>query len=1002
MGSFTLTGCAPTCDRGEEAFFDSIILGPSIASLDAYRPGAATANDATDSSSFGDAWTDKRNPIRRIFRGQRLDLWSLKKPRSHARQSVGDPQSGRSRDEDPLSGQRGHGSTSAPIDAFIRERLAKENLTPAPSADRRTLIRRLTFDLIGLPPTLDEVAAFVADQAPDAYHKLVKRLLDSPRYGERQARLWLDVVRYADTNGYERDEFRPLAWQYRDYVIRSFNQDKPFDQFIREQLANDELVDGAPKNPAGVAPPDNDCDPCVDGGEADSADTGHPVYLHSGEFTHGETDLEIPGRGLNWRFQRVYRSGIQFAGPLGYGWDFTDNRRLVETNADNLETVQSTYPDAKVGDVIRMNGLGRIDLYSLNTDGSYTHPSGYYQRLAQNTDGTFTERDRSGFEWDYAAVDADGLARITSRADRNGNTIAYEYDTDGQIDQVIDTLGRAIDFRYVNKRIDEIEDFDGRVVKFTYDGQGDLVSVRSPIVSGTPNGNDFADGKTIEFTYSSGFEDPRLNHNLLTITRPNEVATSGPAYFTLTYQDDAAADFSDRVLTQTLGGTNASTVPGGGTITYSYEILGTSPAADDFNTAVSRNTVTDRNGNQTVYEFNQLGNIVLKSEKTNRNVRAGDPDSFDTTLEYNSDGEMTRRTDELGTSASYVFSDDISDRFQHGNPTTRTTTADPRGGDQTTITTTTVFEPIYNQVHRTVDPRGNDPSYVPQNGGANSAARYTTTRFFDYQEGDNAAALGTRMGISESEVSTLLAEAGIALNLGDLNGDGITNQITGNVIKIVYPSVTLLSDSNQAVLEGDTLQNIEESFQFNAFGQRIQHIDPEGNVHTWEYYPESDPDGDGNVDNANGNTTTGGYIKQTTIDPASGATRNSGTNPAPANIRNVFEYDDVGNVTRTIDARGIATDFVVNELNQVVQITHASAHGLLGADPAEPTELTGFQYIERFEFDHNNTTTTSCGGRSKTAATPATSVRTTLPARLTWWVPTSMPRPITCSPAGRT
>ena len=248
IGSFTMTGIAPTCDRGEEAFFDSIILGPTIASLDAYRPGAGTANDATDSTSFGDALTDKRNPIRKLFRGERLDLWSLKKPGSHARQSVGDPSSGRPREDAPRSGERGYGSHI--IDTLIRERLMKEQVQLAPEADRRTLIRRLTFDLIGLPPTPDEVAAFVADQAPDAYHKLVNRLLDSPRYGERQARLWLDVVRYADTNGYERDEFRPLAWQYRDYVIRSFNQDKPFDQFIVEQLAGDQLVAGVPKNSA--------------------------------------------------------------------------------------------------------------------------------------------------------------------------------------------------------------------------------------------------------------------------------------------------------------------------------------------------------------------------------------------------------------------------------------------------------------------------------------------------------------------------------------------------------------------------------------------------------------------------------------------------------------------------------------------------------------------------------------------------------------------------------
>jgi mono/diheme cytochrome c family protein len=248
MGSFTLTGIAPTCDRGEEAFFDSIILGPTIASLDAYRPGAATANDAADSTSFGDALTDKRNPIRKLFRGQRLDLWSLKKPGSHARRSVGDPSSGRPHEDAPRSSERGYGSHI--IDTLIRERLVKEQLQLAPEADRRTLIRRLTFDLIGLPPTPVEVAMFAADTSPDAYEKLVTRLLESPRYGERQARLWLDVVRYADTNGYERDEFRPLAWQYRDYAIRSFNQDKPFDQFIIEQLAGDVLVDGTPKNSA--------------------------------------------------------------------------------------------------------------------------------------------------------------------------------------------------------------------------------------------------------------------------------------------------------------------------------------------------------------------------------------------------------------------------------------------------------------------------------------------------------------------------------------------------------------------------------------------------------------------------------------------------------------------------------------------------------------------------------------------------------------------------------
>lgn len=133
-----------------------------------------------------------------------------------------------------------------PIDAFVLERMAREGLNPSAEADRRTLIRRVTFDLTGLPPTPEEIDAFVADPAPDAYERLVDRLLASPRYGERWARHWLDVVHYGDTHGYDKDKIRPNAWPYRDYVIRAFNQDKPYSRFVREQLAGDALYSDDP------------------------------------------------------------------------------------------------------------------------------------------------------------------------------------------------------------------------------------------------------------------------------------------------------------------------------------------------------------------------------------------------------------------------------------------------------------------------------------------------------------------------------------------------------------------------------------------------------------------------------------------------------------------------------------------------------------------------------------------------------------------------------------
>jgi hypothetical protein len=190
---------------------------------------ANTAPRLSSGERLGNAWSDARNPIVRIFGGQRLDLWSLK--------AITRPELPRVRQKDWVR---------TPIDRFVLARLEARGLEPSPAADRRTLARRLYFDLTGLPPTPEEMREFLADRSVDAYEKLVDRLLRSPRYGEHWSRFWLDVIRYSDSNGFDWDEFRPRAWRFRDYVIRSFNDDKPFDQFIREQLAGDELLAGPP------------------------------------------------------------------------------------------------------------------------------------------------------------------------------------------------------------------------------------------------------------------------------------------------------------------------------------------------------------------------------------------------------------------------------------------------------------------------------------------------------------------------------------------------------------------------------------------------------------------------------------------------------------------------------------------------------------------------------------------------------------------------------------
>src|SRR5262249_11999844 len=138
------------------------------------------------------------------------------------------------------------------VDAFILQKLTAERLKPAREADRRTLVRRAYLDLHGLPPTAEQVEKFANDPAADAYEKLIDELLASPRYGEKWGRHWLDFARYGDTAGFEQDPYLLYAWRYRDYVIDSFNNDKPYDRFVKEQIAGDELYPDDPASMTGT------------------------------------------------------------------------------------------------------------------------------------------------------------------------------------------------------------------------------------------------------------------------------------------------------------------------------------------------------------------------------------------------------------------------------------------------------------------------------------------------------------------------------------------------------------------------------------------------------------------------------------------------------------------------------------------------------------------------------------------------------------------------------
>lgn len=192
------------------------------------------------SGGLSDDWTNRRYKPEDLWAYQPLEKPTVPAPNSQ-------------------SGRAGPAPSSHPVDAFLNARLAAANLPAAPATDARTFIRRATYDLTGLPPTPEEVAAFESayaapDTRPAAIAALIDRLLSSPHYGEKWAQHWLDVARYADTSGFANDFARGNAWRYRDYVVRAFNADKPYDQFIREQLAGDEIYDAETQNSNSAAP----------------------------------------------------------------------------------------------------------------------------------------------------------------------------------------------------------------------------------------------------------------------------------------------------------------------------------------------------------------------------------------------------------------------------------------------------------------------------------------------------------------------------------------------------------------------------------------------------------------------------------------------------------------------------------------------------------------------------------------------------------------------------
>ncbi|MGE3165387.1 MAG: PKD domain-containing protein [Planctomycetota bacterium] len=683
-------------------------------------------------------------------------------------------------------------------------------------------------------------------------------------------------------------------------------------------------------------------EPISDDGDAAAAcKQGRKVYLHNGEENLERVDLFIPGRGeIDFVMRRRYRSRFEFAGPIGYGWDFDYN-----------DTIQ-TLPN---GNLKRCNGRGRVVTWEKITADTYQSPTGHFRTVRRTPAQVIEMRSPNGFRRLYRP---DG--RLAAHIDRFGNRMVFEYDAFGDLELVVDPYGREIRFEFAFqpggfRRLSKIRDFLGREVHYTYDNRGDLVEVRTPVVTGTPTNNDFPDGRTERYTYSFGFLVPQLNHNILSATFANEVANGGPPAITWEYGNNFADQASfDRVIREHLGGglTNSSGVPAGGTMEFEYEHLnvGAPPGQPDL--PRGKVLVTERNGNQYEYFVNEFDHHIITRRLT-RGLRVGEPAFFETRMYYDSDGQLTRTVHPEGNEERFVY-DTAGNRGAQKNLIETRKIADvDRGGGEDLVTRMT-YEPLFNQLRTKVDPRGNATNFVPPIGSA-SAARYTTRYFFDYQEGSTTSILNlaTELGVEldpdgPGPMTALSVAADLSLGM-DLNSDAITNQRQGSVVRVEHPSVTRLeingSTSNQAI--------ITES-QWNKYGQPTRIIDPEGNVQVEERFPLNRPAGVRTYSSLLvplNSQDQAGYL-QTRITDAETSNRRTTAVP-PAQLETRYSYDEVGNQLTVRNPRGVVSTTVYNALNEPVVITRGSSVSAAVSSGELITGEPARAYLTRHFYDAN-------------------------------------------------
>ncbi|MCC7170200.1 MAG: RHS repeat protein [Planctomycetes bacterium] len=756
---------------------------------------------------------------------------------------------------------------------------------------------------------------------------------------------------------------------------------------------------------------------------------GDPVEPSTGNFTLEETDLALPGRGLSLSFTRHYRSGSVVHSTLGPKWDFNWNQ-YIALEWHKIPPIggggggpsgmsASGYTGGQkygITGAFYYNGTQRISMYDVPAP-IWKSPASTFAKLRQiwpfgdTLPASFELRNPDGTIFTFGFNDSVdpfiggrcNIYRLTRIEDRHGNAITLDYagltfsgKSYHRLDRVTDSYGQWLQFAYdpTTWLMTSVTDSYGRVVSFQHDADYNLTHVTSPAITGTPTPpNDFPNGRTTHYTYSQTVPMSEATSNLLQEAYAPQEWQNGQIQPATPYLQNVY-DSSSRVTKQVFGGTNASTVPAGGTYAFVYE-SSLNGINHGWFTETSRTLTVDPNGNVRLAMFDADGSDRLSYQFTGRldpnaiaqnpptidsilsitpaapstadhlsapteTLRTNDPGCYWTRRDYNTDGLLAEETT-AATRIVYTYDSASPDTFQKGNLVKFEEFA--VGTNDPPLTTFYAYEPYFNQVRATIDPRGSASGMTLPNGLTASAADFMSKKIFDYQEADISAGalvpLATTWAIDAAQASQFaLLPAGTLVSidnddgLGELNGDG--SHSVGNVIVDRHPATHVFQDAELGTWSTPTAEVVTA---FNAFSLPTSVTDEEGYVTTFEYFDVLHPWGQpgASVASANGGALQSihhplSITESFTYD--SMGRQNSVTNPRNASYTTTTLYNQLGEVVTVTDARGYTTRSLYDWNGNVIQtILATKTPTFAGNGTPTGAEVDGPTIVDNFVYD---------------------------------------------------